>query len=166
MLSSGAKRDMLIINMAYSLLITAKSKEAKMDKEMTHLTNKSHKLNRKIHSRTDDLVWKIDRCIKDLYVNSGDPTLVGKWVKSHLSEEKIIKLMLSLDKKTNFELLAVQLLFTNFCERDKKLHKIMKWLTNEIQYYEIFDLLERTNASMAIESTTKDSEMLMKALKG
>ena len=90
---------------------------------------------------------------------------MAQWVQNNL-DTKILKAIKNTDKTTNLELLANQILFTNFCERDKPVHEMFKWLQDETQHFEIFDLLAQTNAADVEGSAYEDALKVIQEIRG
>ena len=166
-ISSGAKKDLLIIALANALLIVANSDDAKEDKDLTKLDNTSYKLNRRIDRRLNNLQAKLDETQKQFYIDidSGEPRKLGMWVKSKLNS-KFIKVMNGLSKETNLESLASQILFNNFCERDKPLHESFKWLAEPNQHHAVYDMIEQTIVGKITNSVYLDAVASIKIIKG
>ena len=164
-ISAGAKKDLMIIGLANALLLIRNHDEVKEDKNLTKLNNKSHKVNKKLGVELDLLQKKLHDTTGKIYFASGDPKKLGEWVRANL-DNRITKVLRCLDKSTSLELLANQILFMNFCDRDKPLHESYQWLTDEDRHYKIFDLLGLTNASNAEDSTYKDALKAIEIIKG
>jgi len=166
MISSGSKKEMLVIGLVNALIIVSKGQEAKQDKDLTKLNNKSHKQNKKIRLKMDELQKKLSETQTKMYHESGDPRKLGMWVRSKL-DSKITKVLGGLRKDTSLESLAIQILFANFCDnRTKPLHGSYKWLEDEKQLNDIFTLLEETNADTVTESVFYDALSAIAIIKG
>lgn len=165
MISSGAKKDLLVIGLCNALLVVSKSKDAEEDKNLTKLDNSSYKINKRIERRLDKLQQKLDKTQKQFYLDSGNPRELGVWVKSKL-DSRLVKVLNELSKETSLESLANQILFTNFCDRDKPLHDSFKWLTETKQHDEIFELIDQTQVSRIVENVYHDALKSIAIIKG
>ena len=157
---SGAKRDLMIINLAIGLIRTSLNNDddVKHDKYLTKRDNKSYKLNKRIDRNLERLATKLQETQTKVYDKYGKDGKLGKWAKSYLNT-KMINIFNKMQKDTNLELLANQVLFECFIERDKPLIEEYKWLT-ETKEYAVFDLLVETHAGKVVESTYLDAQMI------
>ena len=164
MISSGAKKDLLVLGLTNALIMICRSEDVKKDEHLIRLSNKTHKINKKVWYLLDEMSEKLKQTQDKVYKESSNPFELGLWVKKNLNN-RIMKVLNLLDKNTNLELLCNQLLFSNFCERDKTVMECMKWLQEKSQHFEVFDLLSLTNASECEESTFRDAEMAINIIK-
>lgn len=165
MISSGAKRDLLVIGLCNALLMIRNSEDVKEDKHLTKLNNKSHKVNKKLDMELETLQRRLHDTQTKMYHASNNPTKLGKWVRGNL-DTKITKVLRRLKKNTNLELLANQILFMNFCDRQLPLHKEYQWIAEESQHYKIFDLLGLTTAATVESETYEDAVISIEILRG
>ena len=161
---SGAKRDLLIINMAIGLITITleKPEEVKNDKDLTQRTNKDHKLNKRIDRRLENLMKRLSETQMTVFTKYGRDGKLSKWVRSNLNS-KFINIFNRLQSNTNLELLANQLLFECFMERDCPVIEEYKWLLDK-KVYEVFDLLVETEAGKVTEETYEDARMIKRMI--
>jgi predicted transcriptional regulator len=160
-IASGAKRDLLVVNFVIGLIETSiKNDEAfKNDKDLTKRTNKYYKINRKIDKKLSDLsdfLIDINKKVFNKYNTDGE---LGKWVKNKLNS-KMIKIIVSLNSNTNFELLANQVLFEAFKERNKPLIEEFECL-RDFDTYSLYDMLVSTNLSDIEEDTYEEARKIV-----
>ena len=164
-ISQGAKRDLLIISLANALLIVAKGSEIKEDEDIIPLDNSSYKINKRINRRLDKLQSKLAETQVQFYAESENPYEFSRWVRSNL-DSKLTKVLKGLHGETNLESLANQILFTNFCDRNKPLHDSFKWLRDIKQHNQIFDLIEQTKVSRIAGNIYEDALKSIAIIKG
>lgn len=165
MISQGAKKDMLVANFVSSIIKMFHHQDAKDDENLAKLLNNTHKINKRIYKIFDDLSKNIDEAQTNLYFKSGHPEKLGDWLRDKL-KHRVLKVFSRLQKETSLEILAHQILFLNFCDRDKPVTEEFKFLTDVSLYDEIFDLLEQTNAKSRESEAYKDAVMAIEIIKG
>lgn len=154
-LSSGAKKDILIMFFARSLLEVAL--DLQKDEEGTiQRDNKKYHLNKRIDRRIKTLIGKIDTTMQQLPKESLEPLRV--WMKRK-QETKLKTLIESLSfRLVQFELLALYILQANFEVRPHLLN-IFEWLTEASNYFDKVDMILECGVSEA-----EDAEMYKLAL--
>jgi len=164
-LSSGARRDLLLMNLVIGLIGTAlgDDEEVKNDKDLTKRTNKDYKLNKRIDRRLEKLIKSLQETQAKVFGRYGKDGKLGKWIKGKV-EKELIPVLNSLNPKTNLELLANQVLFECFMERDKPLIEEFKWL-NDSGVYSMYDLLVETEAGKVEGETYEDAQMIKRMLR-
>lgn len=165
MLSSGAKKDLLVLNLAISLIQIRNDRVVSDDRDLTKLSNKSHKQNKKIYTLMDSLRQKMLRTQDNIFKSADNPKKLGEWVRGKLST-KIMPVLNSFDERINLDILAHQLLYNNFVERDKPLCSEMQWLQDGEIYNKIQDLFEQTNAVSIEDVAYKDALRAISIIKG
>ena len=163
--SQGAKKDFLILGAASAIIQVLKSEEIKKDVDLLKLSNKSHKINKKIMELLNELETKLHTTQKEFYTNADNTKALAEWVKLKF-DLVFMKGGTILNENTNLILAVNQLLFMNFCERDKKLHKNFEWLAEQDQHFKLFDLLMQTNAKDVEEISFTDAVRLIQKIKG
>lgn len=155
-LSSGARKDLLVATFARSLLTIGRHiRENTMDelkgvkpgqtvdtgKIVERQSNKTYKVNKRLDRRFD----KLEDALNETATQLMDPK-TAQWQKDNV-DKRIGKLLYRIQSEDiNPESLAVNILFSNFVEREKPLHEAMAWLAIPGQYYDIEDLIEETPA--------------------
>lgn len=164
-ISAGAKRDLLIINLAIGLIQTSLNNEdeVKNDKDLTKRTNKDYKLNKRIDRRLEKLVDRLQKTQTEVFEKYGEDGKLGKWVKGKLNSN-FLNIFNNLKPNINLELLANQTLFECFMERDKPLMDEYMWLRDS-NSYSIFDLLVETEAGKVEGETYEDAQMIKRMLR-
>ena len=163
--SQGAKKDFLILGAASAIIQVLKSEEIKKDVDLLKLSNKSHKINKKIMELLNELETKLHTTQEEFYTNADNTKVLAEWVKLKF-DLVFMKGGTILNENTNLILAVNQLLFMNFCERDKKLHKNFEWLAEQDQHFKLFDLLMQTNAKDVEEISFTDAVRLIQKIKG
>jgi len=144
--SSGAKRDLLVIYFARSLIHIALDMQDE-DREGTierPRDNKNYKTNKRIDRRLQKLLDTIDETIADIPA----PLMItlSVWLKKQLAS-KIKKVLKGLsEKEIQLEMLALWILFVNF-ENRKVLMSIYKKFTDHTLYFDDVELLMKVGVS-------------------
>jgi len=160
-LSSGAKRDLLIVNLAFGMIMTSTDDIAKADDGIITRDNKDYKLSKRINRRLEKLAQRLQETQNKIFRKYEDSNRsLGKWVRGKL-DKNFIKAIHEVGNNASLELVAHQMLYINFCERDKPLIEEMQWLQHAELYDELYDLLDKTAASKA----QKPFEMAYNAMK-
>jgi len=162
---SGAKKDLLVINLAIGLIsiVIEDTKAVKEDKDLTKRTNKHYNLNKRIDRRLEKLVSDLKSTQDKVFKKYGADGSLGKWIKSKL-DSKIVNILNGMEKDTNLELLANQILFECFMERDKPVIQEYEWL-KDFKSYSVFDLLIETEAGNVTEETYEESIEIVRKLR-
>ena len=164
-ISAGAKKDLLIINFVIGLIQTSMRDDdaVKNDKDLTKRTNKDYKLNKRIDRRLERLSLMMQETQNAVYRKYGADGSLGRWVTTKLNTN-LIKLLNKLSADTNLELLANQVLFEAFKERNKPLIEEFEWL-REFDTYSLYDLLVSTEAGKVGSETYEDAQMIVMELR-
>ena len=146
MISAGAKKDMLIVSFVHSLITVSKQTDTKEDESISNRnSNKDYKINKRIDSNLDRLLQKLQETISNLYAAGGKETAI--WMKKNLEKRVGSTLVKLQQEKINLEMLGLWVLYCNFSEIKRPLHKEMKWLEDGNQFLNIADLMEQTKIS-------------------
>ena len=144
--SSGAKKDLLVIFFARSLIYIALDLQ-KEDAEGTiarDRDNKNHKENKRIDRRLQRLLDVIDETVseipKPLIAN------LSVWLKKQLAYKVKSVLQKLSHKEIQLEMLALWILFANF-ENRKVLMDIYKKFEDETLYFDDVELLMKVGVS-------------------
>lgn len=144
MLSSGAKRDLLVLCFAKSMIDVSKGDEAKSDDNLSPRTdNKDYKINKRIDNNLERINVKLNNTIQDMYEAGGIDT--ATWVKKNLNKRIAGTLTQIQEETINLEMLAIWILYVNFGNFDKrKLHDNFMWIRESDDFIKIADLMEET----------------------
>jgi len=146
MISSGAKKDMLILSFVNSLISVSKQETTKQDESIPNRDdNKSHKVNKRIDSNLERLSQKLQETIDNLYKVGGNETIT--WIRKNLQKRIGGTLMKIQEEKINLEMLGLWVLYCNFSEIKRPLHPEMEWLSDGEQFLKVADLMEQTKIS-------------------
>jgi len=145
-ISKNAHKDMMILAFVHALLEV--SKGGPLEDGLIPRDNKSFRTNKRIDSRLDTLQIKLKNSIDDMYKLGGDNTI--KWMKNNL-KDRVGNTLTKLQEETvNLELLALNVLYINFCDYrgNLKLMASMKWIIDDTKYIlDTMDLFAKTAAS-------------------
>ena len=146
MISSGAKKDLMVLQFCKALLDVSMQDETRKDVDLKNREiNKNYHLNKRIDRAIKKLSDRIQNTITVMFKEGG--VELSAWVKKNL-EKRIGLTLLSLQENSiNLEMLAVWVLFVNFCERHKSIHKAFEEYTESDQYFRIIELIGGTSVA-------------------
>jgi len=166
-ISQGAKKDLLVLIFAGGLIKTyfENLEVVKNDENLTKRSNKFYKENKKIDKMLRELLELISS-IEESILDKYDADDIRKFMKSKLYH-RYGTVMKYISPSTNFELLAIQLIFNNFVDfREKKILEEFEILRDKENFhYEIFDKISNTNLNEIIEQTFKEANSVIFSLK-
>ena len=153
-LSSGAKRNILVLAFVHALLrLSREMDEDTLKKEGVDVrhNNKHYKTNKKIDRRLEKLEKEVSDTIESLMRYD-----TARWLKKK-TQTVIPKVLKTIPHKVSLESLAIWILFLNFFEkRDPVLHPAFDKFTNPERYMQLADLIEDvlgdTNSEMFLVS--------------
>jgi hypothetical protein len=162
-LSSGARLDLMVLQFAVSLIQISLEKNCNDDGLVERADNKAYHVNKRIDRKLEKLQGELKETIDSLFKEGGIKT--AQWVKNNL-EKRIGKTLLKIQEEDiNLETLAIWILFVNFCERKKQVHEKMNWLTNEVQYFDVLDMLDKTKIGHVGEAMYKTAYFAIENIK-
>lgn len=135
-LSSGAKKELLVLFFAKSLIKVSMEFE---DESLTvrDKANKYHRENKKYEKQIMSLMDKVEATI-DLAMDNE----VGIWLKSKTNSTVSYLLKKIGNERVQLDILALYIMYVNFCERkDKKLDDLFEPFTDSKMYFDNIDLL-------------------------
>ena len=148
--SSGAKKDLLVIFFAHSLINTGLDVQTGDGAIERDKDNKNHKENNRIDRRLHKLLMVMDETVNA--IPKPLMNVLGKWINKQLNS-KMQKILQKLShKEVQLETLAIYILFCNFENRDV-LMNVYKKFTEPSLYFDNLDLLEKVGVS---EDTSGD----------
>lgn len=143
MISSGAKKDLLIINFARSMIEVSKQDSSIKDESLdSRVSNKNYKENKRIDRHLAVINEKLFNTIDSVYKEGGRETV--EWVQKNLQKRIGNTLTRIQESKINLEMLALWVLYVNFSEIDRPLHNEYLWLRDGKQFLDVVDLMEKT----------------------
>lgn len=165
MLSSGAKRDLLVLNFCQALIIVSKTDDVFADDDIVNrVSNKKHHLNKRIDRALEALSERMGKTIEGIIQKEGHP--LSKWLKSALNS-KVAPTLKSITSKTiNLEMLALWICFVNFAERDKTLIAEFKEYEDANQYFRIIELIGGTDVARLEGELFEEAYKVVAILKG
>lgn len=142
-ISSGCKKDLMVIQFANSLIQISKDDEANQDKDiLSRKSNKDYKLNKRIDRHLEAMTNKLGETINAIFEIGGHET--AAWIRKNL-DKRIGGTLTHIQQSTiNLEMLAMYVLYVNFAETERPLHKAFKWLEDAEQYFKTTDLMSST----------------------
>lgn len=165
MLSSGAKRDFLVLQFAKSLIEVSKKDESKADDDLFNRDdNKDYKLNRRIDRALDKLSDRMNETINALYKEGGRD--VAEWTRKNLPRRVGGTLTKIQESTINLEMLAMWVMYVNFAESERKLHKEFEWCRDAEQYFKITELMTDTKIAGLEEAMFKTAYDVIARIKG
>jgi len=139
-MSAGFKRELLILLFVKALL------EISLDpiKSEGALQRDRHNKYRKINKKIDDRIATIaDKII--VVINRHMDEEFAKWVKCK-TNIKIYNLLAKIQEyEIQIEVLALYVMYINFCERKLKLDSALDMFTNSTLYFDNIDLIKNAN---------------------
>lgn len=140
-ISSGAKKDLLVLSFINSILSVAMMEETKTNKDL-NIRGGDYKINKKIDRNMIRLQERIHKTITETITPD-----IAKWIKSNMDKRIGLTLSKIQEQYVNLELMAIWIAYVNFCERDKPLDDRFKWLTDEEQYFRINEMMQKTDSA-------------------
>lgn len=139
-LSSGAKKDLMIIKFCKALLDVAKQEETITDADVS-----SCSLDDCIEDKLTKISDRLQSTINEAYKSNGWELSI--WMNKNLDKRIGVTLTKIQAHSVNLEMLALWVAYTNFCERDKPVASMFsEWLEPE-QYLDIIELLSHTEVA-------------------
>lgn len=158
-LSSGAKKDLMIIKFCKALLDVAKQEDTITDTSIS-----SCNLDEYVEDKLTKISDRLQSTINEAYKSNGWELSI--WVNKNLDKRIGVTLTKIQAHSVNLEMLALWVMFINFCERDKPVASIFsEWLEPE-QYLNVIELLSHTEVAK-LEGVMFDlSYEIIKNIKG
>ena len=165
MISSGAKKDLLVLRFAQAIFTVSKTDEVFADDNLLKRDSKvDYHLNKRIERAISALETRIKSTSDTLIKRDGYE--LSKWLRSHLNS-KIMPALKSITAKTiNLEMLALWILFVNFSERDKSLIPEFEEYAEPNQYFRIIELLGGTAVARLEGELFEEAYRLVSTIKG
>jgi hypothetical protein len=139
-LSSGARKDLLVVKFCKAMFDVAKQDETIADADIS-----SCELDNYIEGKLVALSDRLQNTINKAYKNNGSE--LSAWVSKNLDRRIGLTLTRIQAHSVNLEMLALWVLFINFCERDKPIDDLFsEWLEPE-QYLNVIELLSHTEVA-------------------
>ena len=146
MLSSGARKDLLVMTFAKSMIEVSYGEDARSDENLApRVDNKDYRANKKIDNALIRLKDKLTESIDKLYTIGGKDTV--EWIRKNLHKRIGGTLTKIQAEQINLEMLAIWVLYVNFADVKRQLHEEMKWLSDGAQLLKIADMMEETKIS-------------------
>ena len=153
-ISSGAKKDLLILQFCHSMIRVSAQEETRKDDDLKNrVSNKNYHINKRIDRHLLNLSEKLHETSDSIYKIGGQE--VAMWVKKNLPN-RIGGTLTKIQSETiNLEMLAIWVLYCNFAEKDRPLHQNFEWLRDANQYFKITEMMEQTEVSFLEEEMFK-----------
>jgi hypothetical protein len=144
MISSGAKKDLMVLNFCAALMQVSRLNESKKDESVVSRTNRDYRINKKIDAALDILFDDIKSVIDEILSKDAKTAL---WLKKNL-DKRIKKMMIEMQAETvNLEMFAIWVLYVNFAEKQRTLHPLFTKFCDTARYFSILDMMEKTAIS-------------------
>lgn len=138
-MSSGAKKDLLVMFFAKAIFETALTKET-VGSIPRDRSNQYYHDNKRIDRRISSFMDKMNKTI-DKVIDAD----LARWLHSK-TYSKIFTILSRMAKtEAQLETLGLYVLYVNFCERKKKLDDIFLEYTDSSLYFDDIDLIKKTN---------------------
>jgi hypothetical protein len=146
MLSRGAMKDFMVLQFVHSMIEVSMQDTSKQNIDLLNRDNKSHKLNKKIDKKLEELRDNLKATINMLFKEGGRET--AEYVKKNL-QSRIGGTLTQIQRSTiNLEMLAMYVLYVNFAEKQRPLHPLMQWLNDADMIFGITDMMTETAISI------------------
>ena len=146
MISSGAKKDLLVLSFVKSMIQVSLTEDSVQDAELqSRIDNKDYKVNKRIDRALNRLNDKLTDTINNIYKIGGKEVAV--WVKKNLHKRIGGTLTKIQEDSINLEMLALWVMYVNFAEKKRPLHKEFERFTDAEEYFKITELMTNTNVS-------------------
>ena len=165
MISSGAKKDLLVLQFCQALILVSKTDDVFADDDIVNRhSNKDYHLNKRIDKALQALSDRMTKTIEGIIAKEG--YTLSKRLKSALSS-KVAPTLKSITSKTiNLEMLALWIAFVNFAERDKTLIAEFKEYEDANQYFRIVELIGGTEVARLEGELFEEAYKVVAILKG
>ena len=145
MLSRGAMKDFMVLQFVHSLIEVSMQDTSKQDINLLNRDNKSHRINKKIDKKLEELRDNLKATINLMFKEGGRDTT--EYIQKNL-HSRIGGTLTQIQKDTvNLEMLAMYVLYVNFAEKQRPLHPLMQWLNDADIIFGITDMMSETAIS-------------------
>lgn len=161
-LSSGAKRELLVIYFVDAVFRVALEKEAEGTIPRDRTDNKLHKINKRIDRRI--------MALRDRFHHTANIATdhdVAIWLHGKTKHKVLAALSKVTQYNIQLETFGLYLMYANFCERDKPLDPIFAEYNDPNLYFDEIDLMKMTNITEDDEAVAMNvAYTILKDLKG
>jgi len=169
MISSGARKDFMVMLFSYSLVFVS-TDETMMDEMerdenivVSGSDNKNYHKNKRVKRRLEALRDKLSDIASNVYKAGGSE--LQAWVRKN-NDIKIGNALQEIkNKEINLELLAVYILFVNFCEMRNKLLPEFDYLTDHKMLLELAEMIVDAGMGKLEESLFLEAYNLIRIIK-
>jgi len=165
MLSSGAKKDLLVLNFCQALILVSKTDDVFADDDIVNrVSNKKHHLNKRIDRHLQALIERMGKTIEGIIQKEG--YALSKWLKSALNS-KVAPTLKSITSKTiNLEMLSLWIMYVNYSEHKKPLIEEFKQYEDAEQYFKIIELMSGLDVARLEGPLFQEAYKIVAILKG
>ena len=164
-ISSGARKDLLILQFALALILVSKTDDVFADDDIVNrVSNKKYHLNKKIDNRLEALSNRMGKTIEGIIQKEG--YALSKWLKSALNSKVAPTLKAITAKTINLELLSIWVLYCTFSEHRKPLIPEFREYEDAEQYLKIIELISGTEIAKLENTLFEEAYKIVAILKG
>ena len=157
-------KDFMVLQFVHSLIEDSMQETSKQDINLLNRDNKSHKINKKIDKKLEELRDNLKATINLMFKEGGRDT--AEYVKKNL-HSRIGGTLTQIQKDTvNLEMLAMYVLYVNFAEKQRPLHPLMQWLNDADMIFGITDMMSETAISTLENDLFLEAYSVVSKIKG
>jgi hypothetical protein len=164
-ISSGAKRDLLVLNFCQALILVSKTDDVFADDDIINrVSNKKHHLNKRIDRHLQALSERMGKTIEGVIQKEG--YTLSKWLKSAL-DSKVAPTLKAITAKTiNLEMLSLWIMYVNYSEHKKPLIPEFREYEDAEQYLKVIELISGTEIAKLENTLFEEAYKIVAILKG
>lgn len=165
MISSGAKRNLLVLEFCQALILVSKTDDVFADDDLIKRpSNKKYHINKRIDRALEALSNRMAKTIEGIMQKEGYE--LSKWLKSAL-DSKVAPTLKAITAKTiNLEMLSLWILFVNFSETKTPLIEEFEEYRDAEQYLRIIELISETEIAKLEGTLFEEAYKIVAILKG
>lgn len=165
MLSSGAKKDLLVLEFCQALILVSKTDDVFSDDDLIKRpSNKQYHTNKRIDRALEALSGRMGKTIESIIQKEGYE--LSKWLKSALNSKVAPTLKAITAKTINLELLSLWCLYVCFSETKKPLIEEFEEYRDAEQYLRIIELISETEIAKLEGTLFEEAYKIVAILKG
>jgi hypothetical protein len=165
MASSGAKKDLMVLSFCKSMIEVSQKEESVADANLhSRDDNKDYKVNKRIDRALERLSEKMTSAINAIYKEGGSE--VATWVRNNLHKRVGGTLTKIQEEQIDLEMLALWVMYCNFAEKKRPLHKEFEQFVDANQYFNITELMTNTKVANLEEAMFNTAYDVIAKLKG
>ena len=164
-ISSGAKRDLLVLNFCQALILVSKMDEVFADDDVIdRASNKDYHINKRIDRALEALSERMGKTIEGIIQKEG--YTLSAWLKSALNSKVAPTLKAITAKTINLEMLSLWIMYVNYSEHKKPLIPEFREYEDAEQYLKIIELISGTEIAKLENTLFEEAYKIVAILKG